>query len=341
MEVLIFLIVIGVVGYIAFTKYKYEMQMLFGVGMFALGFMLIIRAITIEDNVAIAGVVTLCVLGLLFCFMSYFIIKEIKQEKEQEPKRLAEQKHEKYNLEYEQGIYYNMFEFLKKSLMQEANSEYYHKLGYMYENGYGTTKDYDKAMQCYKKADAWREIGYMYYFGHGVSKSKDKAKEYFAKCYDEAECEEIISYFERIENYNDSNAYFNLGLCYADGDGVMRDYQKARYYYQKAANLGNASACNNLANMYKNGRGGYKSFSTAVSYYKTAADMGNAVACNNLGQCYEYGEGGLIGALEKKDKYQALKYYKKAYDLGNKDGCENYQRLKNEMGITNDDAVLF
>ena len=121
----------------------------------------------------------------------------------------------------------------------------------------------------------------------------------------------------------------------------MQDCEKARYYYQKAADLGSASACNNLGVMYNQGKGGYKSFSMAVSYYKKAADMGDETACNNLGQCYEYGEGGLIGALEKKNKYQALKYYKKACDLGNKDGCANYQRLKNEMGIINDDDVLF
>ena len=261
---------------------------------------------------------------------------------------------------YKQGDYYDTFEHIKQSIMHgkktsrlrdigniDDNAYDYHQLGYMYENGYGTTKDYNKAMQCYKKSvelgnsNANREIGYMYYFGHGVYKSKDKAKEYFAKCYDRVDCEKIISYFEHIEKYNDSGAYFNLGLCYAEGKGVMQDYEKARYYYQKAADMGNKSACNNLAIMYENGRGGYKSFSMAVSYYKKAADMGNATACNNLGQCYEYGEGGIIGALEKKDKYQALKYYKKACDLGNKDGCANYQRLKAEMGIKNDDDVLF
>lgn len=78
-----------------------------------------------------------------------------------------------------------------------------------------------------------------------------------------------------------------------------------------------------------------KSYSTARSYFQKAADMGNKIACNNVAGYYEDGTGGT------KDKYQALKYYKKAYDLGNKDGCANYQRLKNEMGITNDDAVLF
>lgn len=206
---------------------------------------------------------------------------------------------------YEQGNYYDTFEYTKQTLMQEANSEYYHKLGYMY------------------------------YFGHGVSKSKDKAKEYFAKYYDKVVCEKIISYFERIENDDDANAYYNLGWHYAKGRGVMQDYQKALYYYQKAADLGNSGAYNNLGVMYANGKGVAKSYSTARSYFQKAADMGNKIACNNVAEYYEDGTGGT------KDKYQTLKYYKKACDLGNKDGCANYQRLKNEMGITNDDAVLF
>lgn len=107
------------------------------------------------------------------------------------------------------------------------------------------------------------------------------------------------------------------------------------YYYKKAADLGDAGAYNNLGVMYANGKGVAKSYSTARSYFQKAADMGNKIACNNVAGYYEDGTGGA------KDKYQALKYYKKACDLGNKDGCENYQRLKNEMGITNDDAVLF
>lgn len=91
--------------------------------------------------------------------------------------------------------------------------------------------------------------------------------------------------------------------------------------------------------MYNSGKGVARDYSLAVRYYKKGADLGDEVACNNLGSCYEYGEGGLLGA--KPDKYKALKYYKKACDLGNKDGCENYKRLKAQMGITNDDDMLF
>ena len=260
---------------------------------------------------------------------------------------------EKYN----RGDYYDTFEHIKQSIMHgkktsrlrdigsnniDDNAYDYHQLGYMYENGYGTTKDYNKAMQCYKKSvelgnrNANCEIGYMYYFGHGVSKSISRAKEYFAKCDDKADCEKVIGYFERIENYNDSSAYFNLGLCYASySKGVMQDYQKALHYYKKAADLGDKSAYNNLGVMYSRGEGVAQSAYTARSYFQKAADMSDEVACNNVASYYENGSGGV------KDKYQALKYYKKACDLGNKDGCANYQRLKNEMGIKNDDDVLF
>lgn len=137
---------------------------------------------------------------------------------------------------YERGNYYDTFEHTKQSLMQNKNITDYLKLGYMYENGYGTTKDYDKAMKCYEKANAWREIGYMHYFGYGVYKDKDRANEYFAKCDDRKDCKEVISYFERIaNNSNDANALYNLGWHYTEGKGISQDYQKALHYYKKSS----------------------------------------------------------------------------------------------------------
>ena len=38
----------------------------------------------------------------------------------------------------------------------------------------------------------------------------------------------------------------NLGLLYQNGQGVAKDYQKAREWYQKAADAGNAWAKNAL-----------------------------------------------------------------------------------------------
>ena len=248
----------------------------------------------------------------------------------------------KYEIQqkFNSGNYYSVLEDLKKYLMNSKDTEFYHRLGYMYENGYGTTKDYSKAMECYKKADAWREMGYMHYFGYGVPKDKKKAYRYFEISGDKTDCDKVIECFERIANHSDdATALYNLGYFYAEGKGMYQDYQKALYYYQKAADLGSSNACNNLGVMYNSGKGVERNYSLAVKYYQKSADLGNAVACNNVGRCYEYGDGGLFGA--KSDKYKALKYYKKAYNLGDREGCENYKRLKNAMGITNDDDVLF
>lgn len=262
-------------------------------------------------------------------------------EMEQNNNKIKNEIQQKFN----SGNHYATLEYLKKSLMKGENTELYRKLGYMYENGYGTAKDYDKAMKCYEKANAWREIGYMHYFGYGVPKNKDKANEYFAKCYDIEDCKEVIEYFDSIERiasgknlflgYSEENALYNLGLSYTEGKGVYQDYQKALHYYKEAADLGHRGAYNNLGYMYDNGKGVARDYSLAVRYYQKAADLGNATACNNLGSCYENGRGGGV------DKYKALKYYKKACDLGNQKGCENFKRLKKEMGITNDDDVLF
>lgn len=248
---------------------------------------------------------------------------------------------------FNSGNHYATLEYLKKSLMKGENAELYSKLGYMYENGYGTEKDYNKAMKCYQKANAWREIGYMHYFGYGVPKNKDKANEYFAKCDDRKDCEEVIEFFEDIERIARGEIYvwlgysskgavlYNLGCYYAEGKGVCQDYQKALYYYNKAVDLGSREAYNNLGYMYSSGKGVERDYYTARRYFQKGADLGGATACNNMGSCYENGWGGSV------DKYKALKYYKKACDLGDKKGCENYERLKNEMGIINDDDVLF
>lgn len=271
------------------------------------------------------------------------IAKENQQQRQEFERQ--QQEYKKRQQDYERGDYYGTFEYTKQSLMHNENTANYRKLGYMYENGYGTAKDYDKAMKCYEKANAWREIGYMHYFGLGVPENKDKANEYFAKCDDIEDCKKVIEYFDSIERiasgknpflgYSEKNALFNLGLSYAEGKGVYQDYQKALLCYKEAADLGDKYAYNNLGVMYGTGKGVERDYYTARSYYQKAADLGCEVACDNLGNYYENGRGGGV------DKYKALKYYKKACDLGGQKGCENFKRLKKEMGIRNDDDVLF
>ena len=49
----------------------------------------------------------------------------------------------------------------------------------------------------------------------------------------------------------DTNAMFNLGLLYDNGQGVAQDYGKAREWYQKAAEAGNTDAKKALLRLHQ------------------------------------------------------------------------------------------
>jgi len=84
-------------------------------------------------------------------------------------------------------------------------------------------------------------------------------------------------------------AQFNLGMMYANGQGVTQDYSEAFRWYRKAAEQGNATAQFNLGVMYANGQGVARDDQQAVVWYQKAAIQGIAMAQNNLRAMYESG----------------------------------------------------
>ena len=107
-----------------------------------------------------------------------------------------------------------------------------------------------------------------------------------------------------------SDAQYNLGLCYAKGRGVSKDYAEAVKWYRKAAEQGNASAQYDLGVCYANGRGMNKDMKEAVKWYRKAAEQGYAEAQCKLGLCYANGRG------MNKDMKKAVKWYRKAAAQG-------------------------
>src|SRR6266404_6354279 len=53
----------------------------------------------------------------------------------------------------------------------------------------------------------------------------------------------------------DAQAQYELGVSYASGRGVARDYGEAARWYRKAADQGYARAQSNLGSMYYYGKG--------------------------------------------------------------------------------------
>ncbi len=95
----------------------------------------------------------------------------------------------------------------------------------MLYNGEGTNRDDDQAIYWLIKSSdlkyppAQRTLGYHYYYGECVEQN----------------------YKRSVENYNnaaiqgDTSSKWNLGLCYAFGEGVSASKEMARYWISEAA----------------------------------------------------------------------------------------------------------
>ena len=88
-----------------------------------------------------------------------------------------------------------------------------------------------------------------------------------------------------------AGAQYNLGLMYADGEGVAEDDAEAARWYRLAADQGHANAQYILGLKYGNGEGVPEDDAEAVRWLRLAADQGLADAQYNLGLMYANGEG--------------------------------------------------
>ena len=153
-------------------------------------------------------------------------------------------------------------------------------LGEMYEKGLGVSKNYEIAMNMYKRAEESHEpagvagIGGLYEKGLGVPKDAAKAFSYYKRAADmgsawaeyltglaymtgkgtEKNVEEGVNYLERSTTAGYGNEY--LGMMYYYGEDVPQDYKKAMSWYTQ----GNVEAYTPasrflMAEMYYEGKG--------------------------------------------------------------------------------------
>ena len=77
---------------------------------------------------------------------------------------------------------------------------------------------------------------------------------------------------------------FNLGVMYADGEGVKQNYNKAATLFAMACDGGIAGACNNLGLMFELGKGVKQDESAAAAYYQMACQQGEQIGCQNYNE---------------------------------------------------------
>jgi len=118
-----------------------------------------------------------------------------------------------------------------------------------------------------------------------------------------------------------AGSQYQLGLLYANGQGVTKDDAKARQWYEKAAVQGHAEAQVNLGILLMYARGGQQDYKMAVYYLRLSANQGNDLAQRRLGQMYERGDG------VPQDYVKAYMWY----SLGAANGMEAGARLRDAL----------
>jgi Sel1 repeat len=92
-------------------------------------------------------------------------------------------------------------------------------------------------------------------------------------------------------NARDFTAQYQMGLHYADGEGVPQNFNEAMTWFAKASDAGNAKAQWKLALGYLKGIGVPRDERQAVVWLKRAANNGDTRAQKTLSQMYQSGQG--------------------------------------------------
>lgn len=89
----------------------------------------------------------------------------------------------------------------------------------------------------------------------------------------------------------DAEAQLQLGLRYAEGDGVIQNDKEAAKWFALAAQQGLAEAQYQYGLALLNGRGVVQDYRSAFSWIERPARRGYARAQHTLGELYRYGTG--------------------------------------------------
>ena len=128
--------------------------------------------------------------------------------------------------------------------------------------------------------------------------------------YNKGDVKTALKLWLPLADQGNADAQVNLGVLYANGEGVPQSYDEALKWYHKAAEQSDVYALNNLGLMYMRGQGVAASDRTAVTFYRQAAERNFAPAQFNLATMYAQGRG---TDLDKAEAYKWLTLAMAAY----------------------------
>jgi TPR repeat protein len=92
---------------------------------------------------------------------------------------------------------------------------------------------------------------------------------------------EAMKWYSKSADQGQASAQVNLGLMYAEGEGVPQNEAEAAKWYRRAAEQGNASGQSNLGVMYRNGKGVPQDPVRAYMWLSLSAAQGSQFAIKN------------------------------------------------------------
>lgn len=112
----------------------------------------------------------------------------------------------------------------------------------------------------------------------------------------------------------EAQAQYELGIIYANGDGVEQNYQEAVKWLRLAAEQGSSAAQATLGGLYSVGDNVPQDYNEALKWSRLAADQGNPQAQTVLGVMYALGQG------VNQDFVQALMWLNLSFEQGIEEG---------------------
>jgi TPR repeat protein len=230
-----------------------------------------------------------------------------------------------------------------RRLADGGNAHVMYRLGRLYANGNGVSRDDAQAAQWYRKgadagnSSAMTALAVVLLEGRGTAIDQQEAvrllKSASANNYTEAmnrlahifvegkivekDALEGARWFTKAAEAGHTPSMVDLGRMYANGTGVQADYSKAAMWYKQAADAGHTGGMVGLGWLYELGRGVETDFVKAATLHKRAADLGNSAGMVALALLHVQGKG------VEKDEAAAVALYRKAVALGNSTAMNN------------------
>ena len=106
-------------------------------------------------------------------------------------------------------------------------------------------------------------------------------------------CVVVLLVGDTVLDKSGTQSSFDTKKAYEQGETFYnnKEYDKAAELYKKACDGGNMSGCFNLGIMYANGNGVEKDLGKAAELFKKACDSDIADGCRMLGALYANGNG--------------------------------------------------